>query len=70
VDLPRAGMNRPMTLTAEVLDTWDMTVNAVPGKFTLRANGNYRLTGDPPATISLPGKPYLAIRLWAEIPKE
>jgi hypothetical protein len=70
VDLPRAGIDRPLTLTAEVLDTWDMTVKAVPGKFTLRANGNYRLTVDPPATISLPGKPYLAIRLWAEIPKE
>jgi hypothetical protein len=69
VNLPRAGLDRPLTLTAEVLDTWDMTVKPVPGTFTLRPNG-YRLTADPPATISLPGKPYLAIRLRVEAPKE
>ena len=70
MDLPRAGVDKPLTLTAEVLDTWDMTVKAVPGKFTVRPNGNYRLTADPAATISLPGKPYLAIRLRAEASKE
>jgi hypothetical protein len=65
VDLPRADVDKPLTLTAEVLDTWDMTTKAVPGRFTLKPNGKYRLTADPPATISLPGKPYLAIRLRA-----
>jgi hypothetical protein len=66
VDLPRAGIDRPLTLTAEVLDTWDMTAKAVPGQFTIRPSGNYHLTADPPATIALPGTPYLAIRLRAE----
>jgi hypothetical protein len=70
VDLPQAGIDRSLTLTAEILDTWEMTVKAVPGKFTLRPNGKYRLTADPPAAISLSGKPYLAIRLRAEAPKE
>jgi hypothetical protein len=68
VDLPRAGVDRPLTLTAEVLDTWDMTVKPVPGKFTLKPNGKYRLTADPGAAIALPGKPYLAIRLRTAAP--
>src|SRR5262245_36882656 len=68
VDLPRAGVDRPVSLTAEVLDTWNMTAKAVPGTFTLKPNGRYRLTADPPATIALPGTPYLAIRLRAEAP--
>jgi hypothetical protein len=70
VDLPRSGVAGPLTLTAEVLDTWDMTVKAVPGQFTLKANGQYRLTADPPTTIALPGRPYMAIRLRVETPKK
>jgi hypothetical protein len=58
-----------LTLTAEILDTWDMTAKVVSGKFTLKPTDRYRLTADPPATISLPGKPYLAIRLRAEASK-
>jgi hypothetical protein len=66
VDLPRAGIDKPLTVTAEILDTWNMTVKPVPGKFTIKPNGKYRLKADPPATIPLPGTPYLAIRLRAE----
>jgi hypothetical protein len=66
VGLPRAGIDRPLKLTAEVLDTWNMTAKPVPGSFTLKPNGRYRLTADPPATIPLPGAPYQAIRLRAE----
>jgi hypothetical protein len=69
VDLPRAGIDRPLSLTAEVLDTWNMTAKAAPGVFTLKPNGRYRLTAEPPATIPLPGAPYVAIRLRAETPK-
>ena len=35
-----------------------------------RPGGNYRLTADPPATISLPGTRYVAIRLRAEAPRK
>jgi hypothetical protein len=70
VGLPRAGIDRPLKLTAEVLDTWNMTVKPVPGSFTLRPNGRYRLTADPPATVPLPGTPYLAVRLRAEPPRK
>jgi hypothetical protein len=70
VDLPRAGIDGPLSLTAEVLDTWNMTVTPVPGRFTLKPSGRYRLTADPPATVKLPGTPYLAIRLRAEPPRK
>jgi Domain of unknown function (DUF5060)/Protein of unknown function (DUF4038)/Domain of unknown function (DUF5605) len=70
VALPRAGIDTPLSLVAEVLDTWNMTVKPVPGTFTLKPNGRYRLTADPPATIPLPGTPYLGIRLRAEAPKK
>ena len=70
VDLPRAGVDGPLSLTAEILDTWNMTVKPVPGTYVLKAKDKYRLTTDPPATITLPGKPYLVIRLRAEAPKE
>lgn len=69
VDLPRAGLDAPLTLTAEVLDTWNMTVKTVPGRITLRPKSQYRLTADPSAIIRLPGTRYLAIRLRAEAPK-
>ncbi len=60
----------PMTVTAEVLDTWAMTVTTVPGSFTLKPKGGYRMAADPPATIPLSGKPYLAVRLRVESPKK
>jgi hypothetical protein len=70
VDLPRAGVDRPVSLTVGVLDTWNRTVKPVEGTFTLKPNGKYRLTADPPATIPLPGTPYLAIRLRVEPPRK
>lgn len=64
VNLPSKS-DKPLTLTlaAEVLDTWNMTVTSVPGIFTLKQKGAYRLVADPPAAIKLPGNPYMAIRM-------
>ena len=67
VDLPRAGVSEPLTLSAEILDTWNMTAKPVAGTFTLKPNGRYRLSADPPATIPLPRLPYQAIRLRAPL---
>jgi hypothetical protein len=68
IDLPRAGIDKPLRVTVEVLDTWNMTVKPVTGAFTLKPSGRYRLTAIPPATIPLPGSPYMAIRLRADAP--
>jgi hypothetical protein len=64
VDLPLAGLKEAVTLTADVIDTWGMTVTPA-GTFTLKPNGRYRMTAEPKAEITLPGKPYYAIRLTA-----
>lgn len=51
----------PMTVTADVLDTWNMTTTKVDGTFTLKPKGDYRMAAD--ATVKLPGTQYMAVRL-------
>lgn len=69
LSLPRSGSNktdRPaagMKFTAEVIDTWNMTVTPVPGTFTLAKERNYAFADKDARSIALPGKPYIAIRL-------
>jgi hypothetical protein len=66
VALPRTRLNEPLTLQADVLDTWEMTITPVPGSFVLKPTGDNVIScADRPA-IPLPGKPYLAIRLRKE----
>jgi len=67
--LPRRpqGKGQPpadgMKFTAEVLDTWNMTVTSVPGTFTLVKQTDYFHADKDGRSIPLPGKPYLAIRI-------
>jgi hypothetical protein len=63
VELPRAGLNGPMTLKADVLDTWGMTVTPVEGTFTLRPRDRYTYACPDRPRVPLPGKPYMAIRM-------
>ncbi len=64
---PPQGKGRPpadgMKFTAEVLDTWNMTVTPVPGIFTVKKKGDYFLADKDGRAIELPGKSYLAIRI-------
>jgi hypothetical protein len=66
--LPRDPPNKKalsggMTFKADVLDTWNMTITPVPGTFTLQETKDspYHAVGD--ASIALPGKPFMAIRI-------
>jgi hypothetical protein len=52
-----------MKFTAEVLDTWNMTVTPVPGEFTLKQKDGSLYVDANGRFILLPGKPYIAIRL-------
>jgi hypothetical protein len=56
---PAAGMK----FTAEVLDTWNMTVTPVEGIFTLKKKDSYFFADKDGRSITLPGKPYMAIRI-------
>ena len=52
-----------MGFTSEVLDTWNMSVTAVPGTFTLAGRTDHFLADKAGRSIELPGKPYMAIRV-------
>ena len=52
-----------MKFTAELLDTWNMTVTPVPGTFTLTKETDYFMPDKDGRSIPLPGKPYMAIRI-------
>jgi hypothetical protein len=63
VELPGKDLKGPLTLKAEVLDTWDMTVTPIVDTFTLEARGMYAYVCKDRPKIPLPGKPFMAIRL-------
>lgn len=52
-----------MRFTAEVLDTWNMTVTPVAGEFTLGKPAGYFVADKDGSMIELPGRPYQAIRI-------
>ena len=62
---PPLGRGLPLTngvqFTAEVLDTWNMTVTPVKGVFTAQKKTDYFFGDKDGRSIELPGKPYQAI---------
>jgi hypothetical protein len=56
---PQMGMK----FTVEVLDTWNMTVTPVPGVFTLAPKDNYFFADKDGRSVTLPGRPYMALRI-------
>ena len=66
--IPKPAQDQPqladgMKFTAEVLDTWNMTVTPVPGEFTLKQKDDSFYTDANGRSIPLPGRPYIAIRI-------
>lgn len=67
--LPKSKTTDGVTLTngmrfrVDVLDTWNMTITPVPGVFVLKKTGDYQFADASGRSISLPGKPYLALRI-------
>ena len=49
--------------TAEILDTWAMTVTPVPETFVAKKRDNYYFDDADGKSITLPAKPYLALRI-------
>ena len=64
---PPQGKGQPpadgMKFTAEVLDTWNMTITPVNGMFTLKKKDGYYHADKDGRSITLPGNPYMAIRI-------
>jgi hypothetical protein len=66
--IPKPPSDQPqladgMKFTAEVLDTWNMTVTHLPGKFTLKQKDGSFYADANGRSVPLPGKPYIAIRI-------
>ena len=67
--LPKPPTGAGITFTsdtrfkAEILDTWNMTVTAVPGQFLPQAKTDYGYSDKDGRAIELPGKPYIAIQI-------
>jgi hypothetical protein len=63
IALPRAGVNEPLELEGDLIDTWAMTLTPLGRRFTVRPTSNYILSCENPQTIALPGRPFMALRL-------
>jgi hypothetical protein len=63
-ELPKHELKDGMLFRVDVLDTWEMTVTPVQGEFKIKlVDGAYRMAGEGPNPIKLPGKPYMALRI-------
>ena len=61
--LPRPKLEPGMKFKADIIDTWNMTTNAVDAVFTLRREDNAFFCDTDNRSIDLPSHPYLAIRI-------
>lgn len=61
-NLPKAGLSAGMRFTVEVLDTWNMTADRVPGEYTVQEPDAYRAAGTGPS-VALPGRKWMALRI-------
>jgi hypothetical protein len=62
-ELPKSKLGDGMKFKAEVLDTWNMTTESVPGVFIVKKKNDYVFAEQGGRAIALQGKPYIAIRL-------
>lgn len=64
VDVPRDEITGGERFRADVIDTWNMTVEAMPGVFTLAQKDTKYFFHDPARpTLTLPGRKWMAVRL-------
>ena len=61
-DLPRKGSEQGQ-FQVEVIDTWETTIAPVEGVFEIEPKNPYRCGSKGNRKISLPGKPYMALRI-------
>jgi hypothetical protein len=61
--LPEDGLEPDMRFRAEIIDTWNMTISPVEQTFEIEQHNRYTYIDKKQAKITLPGKPYMALRL-------
>ncbi|MBP8303292.1 MAG: DUF5060 domain-containing protein [Phycisphaerae bacterium] len=61
--LYKADLADGMRFTAEVIDTWNMTITPAHGVFEIRKRDDYVFADKDGRAVPLPGRPYIAIRI-------
>jgi hypothetical protein len=61
--LYKEALRDGMKFTAEVIDTWNMTITPVEGVFEIKKHDNYVFADKDGRAIALPGRPYMALRI-------
>jgi len=61
--LPKAMLAAGMKFKVDVIDTWNMTITPVDKTFELKVLDNYSFEDKQQQKISLPGNPYMALRI-------
>jgi hypothetical protein len=62
-ELPRQGIGAGLKFKVDVIDTWNMTTEPVPGEFEVTEDATYRYGSVGDRHIKLPGKPFMALRI-------
>lgn len=62
-ELPKPKLSDGMKFKVEILDTWNMTVTPVDGVFVTKKNSNYTFADADGRSVTLPGKPWFALRI-------
>jgi hypothetical protein len=65
VDLPREDLTGGERFKVELIDTWNMTIEPVPGEFVMRQKPDTRYFFSDPErpTIALPARQWMAVRV-------
>lgn len=64
--LPKKGLKDGMRFKVDVIDTWNMTIKHLDRVFEIKKmEDGYRFSDKDGASVPLPGKPYMAIRIQA-----
>lgn len=61
--LPKSELAEGMKFKAEVIDTWNMTITPVIRVFDIKKKDDYTFADKNQGNITLPGKPYVALRI-------
>ncbi len=61
--LYKNGLRDGLHFKVEILDTWNMTVTPVDGDFVTAKKDNYYFVDEQNRSITLPGNPYIALRI-------
>ena len=61
--LPRNGLEPNMRFKVDLIDTWNMQITPLPQTFTVERVDRYTFVDNNKQVISLPAKPYMALRI-------